>query len=302
MTEHAPTPPHPERPTGGRLASPVGRRGRPRVSTAPRLLTRIMPELPRLVAVALGPVLAVQGGAALARVPRLPEAAGPRSGSVGGVAEDALTLLVVGESTAVGVGVDTHEEGIAAVLARRVHEVCAEPVRWSVVGRNGARLRANDRRRLPRISGEFDCAVVVLGVNDTLGLTSPRRWRAEMETLLATLRQGLAEGGLLVLAGVPQLHRFPALPRPLRTVMGLHGRALDAVLAQLARENVDVVHVPTPAMTSRADLAADGFHPSAVGYRRWGELLADTALVPWRERLTAAGCGTPRAGRRPHEA
>lgn len=270
MSEHAPIPRR------------VEHLPRPRFAGVPRL-AGLVSELPRGAAFALGPVLAVQGARTLARVPRLPEAGGPRSGGVGEAGEDALTVLVVGESTAVGVGVDTHEEGMAAALARRVHEVSGEPVRWSVVGRNGARLRANARRRLPGVSGEFDCAVVVLGVNDTLGLTSTRRWRAEMETLLATLRRGLRDGGLVVLAGVPQLLHFPALPQPLRTVMGLHGRALDAVLAQVAAENADVVHVPTPAMEDHADLAADGFHPSARGYRQWGDLIADAALLPWRQ-------------------
>ncbi|GAB46950.1 hypothetical protein MOPEL_001_00680 [Mobilicoccus pelagius NBRC 104925] len=242
----------------------------------------LLPDLPRAAAFALAPVLAVQGARTLARVPRLPEAGGDRTGLVGDDHDDAVTVLVVGESTAVGVGVDTQEEGMAATLARRLHETTGESVRWSVVGRNGARLRATARRRLSGAFGEYDCAVVVLGVNDTLGLTSTRRWRREVETLLTALRRGLRDDGLVVLAGVPQLRHFPALPQPLRTVMGLHGRALDDVLTRIADDNPDVVHIPTPAMEDRADLAADGFHPSACGYRRWGDLIADAALLPWR--------------------
>lgn len=246
-----------------------------------RLAGAAVTELPRGAAFSLGPILAVQGARTLARVPRLPEAGGPRHGVVGDDVGGALDLLVIGESTAVGVGVDTHEEGLAAAVARRWHETTGKCVRWSVIGRTGARLRATQQRRLPAASGEFDCAVVVLGVNDTLGLTSARRWRREVESLVRTLRGGLRDGGLVVLAGVPQLAHFPALPQPLRTVMGLHGRVLDDVLAHLADEHVDIVHVRTPAMEDRADLADDGFHPSARGYRQWGELIADVAVLPW---------------------
>ncbi|GMA41020.1 SGNH/GDSL hydrolase family protein [Mobilicoccus caccae] len=254
------------------------------------LVRRISPHLPRTAAFVLAPVLLTQGSRTLARVPRLPEAGGPTTGVVGASAEvgaqepgaagvgDVVRLLVVGESTAVGVGVDTHEEGMAAALARRIHDDTGRPVRWTVIGRNGARLRTGRGRRLPDVVGEYDLAVVVLGVNDTLGLTSVGRWEREMIALLERTRACLRPGALVVLAGVPQLGAFPALPQPLRFVMGRHGRALDDVLAEIASRHVDVTHVPTPELDDDRDLATDGFHPSGRGYRRWADRLYDEAI------------------------
>lgn len=256
---------------------------------------RVRRNLPRLVAFALGPVLIPQGRITLARVPRLDEAGGPTSGTAERVVrdgdrlsdegaerrQDEVSLLVTGESTAVGVGVDQHSDGIAPALAEHLHDALEAPVTWTVIGRNGGRLRANPRRMLPPLAGRHDVVVVLLGVNDTLGLTSPARWRREMTTLLDDARSRLQPGGLVVLAGVPQLHDFPALPQPLRAVMGAHGRALDGVLADIATGHDDVVHVTTPAMQHDEDLAADGFHPSAHGYRRWAERLHEQALAGW---------------------
>lgn len=248
-------------------------------TAARRIRSGLTSDGPRLLAFALAPVLMVQGQRTLSSVPRLPEAGG-RPAGVLGTGDDPVRVLVVGESTAVGVGVQTHEQGFVGELARLVHGE-AGPVTWRVIGRNGARLRANPRRLLPDLQGEHDCVVVLLGVNDTLGLTSTSRWRREMSTLLRRVEQRLRPGGIVVLAGIPRLDRFPALPQPMRFVMGHHARALDRALDELATQSGSLVHVPTPAMEHRDDLAADGFHPSALGYRRWAAHVFDAAVRPW---------------------
>ncbi|WP_168582726.1 SGNH/GDSL hydrolase family protein [Gephyromycinifex aptenodytis] len=263
---------------------------------------KLRTEASRLLAFALSPVLITQGGRVLASIPRLAEAGGPTHGQAPGQGEP-IALLVVGESTAVGVGVDQHDEAIVGELTRLIAAQTGRAVRWNVIGRNGARLRATHTRALPEVIGEYDCCVVLLGVNDTLGLTSAGRWRKEMTTLLARLSQCTRAQGLIVLAGVPRLDRFPALPQPMRFVMGAHAHTLDSVLADLSdlstavaadppvntasAGDVSRVHVPTPPMEEPADLATDGFHPSAQGYQRWAQHLFAAAIHPWLQARTA---------------
>lgn len=227
-------------------------------------------------------------------LPRLPEAAGP----VHGVARPAdpadrdpggprLSLLVTGESTAVGVGVDTHEEGLAARIAGHLADGTGREVGWRVDGRNGARTRADGAhawRRLPRPSGEHDVLIVVLGVNDTLGLTPPRHWRTQMHRLVEEATRCLRPGGLVIVAGIPRIDTFPALPQPLRAVLGAHGRVLDAATRDLIADAPGAVHVSTPPMVDDVDLCADGFHPSAHGYARWARRLHEEAVAPWADR------------------
>lgn len=91
-----------------------------------------------------------------------------------------------------------------------------------------------------------DAAVVVLGVNDTLTLTTPGSWRATVERVIDALTPHLTPGGPVVLAGLPAVGRFTALPQPLRTVLGRHAAALDDTLAALADARAGVLHSRTP--------------------------------------------------------
>lgn len=246
----------------------------------------------RLLAFALAPILMVQGGRVLATTPRLEEAGGPKAGEVHGRGTP-IALLVIGESTAVGVGVDHLDDAVVGELARLMAAHTGRPIQWRVIGRNGARLQWDPARVLPDVVGEYDCAVVLLGVNDALGLTPRSMWRLEMSTLLRRVQEHTRPGGLVVLGGVPRLDTFPALPQPMRFVMGQHAQALDDVLRELSdagapgREPGETVwaHVPTPPMENATDLAADGFHPSAQGYRRWAQHMFVGAIRPWLERL-----------------
>ena len=69
----------------------------------------------------LFPVLLYQGKQARRTTPRLPEAGGSPCGQYG-EGTPARRVLVIGESTAAGVGVETHDQGLASQLAKQIHE------------------------------------------------------------------------------------------------------------------------------------------------------------------------------------
>lgn len=225
------------------------------------------------MALALAPVLWRQGVAVRRRTPVLPEPDGPRQGTVGSGDEPDLRLLVVGESTAAGVGASHQSEGIGHRLAEHLHRDGHGTVRWRTVARSGVtahRLRTEVLAGAP--ARPHDLAVVVLGVNDTLRLRRPAVWRRDVGRVLAVLDRTARPGARTVLCGVPDVGGFPALPHPLRGVLGAHARHLDAALADLAHaaasRDARVTHVPVPAVDADA-FATDGFHPGPVGYRRW---------------------------------
>lgn len=222
-----------------------------------------------LATAALLPVLAVQGLTMRRTIPRLPGAEGPTAGSAG--AGDPLRLAVLGESTAAGVGARTHELGLAGrladALAGRGHAVT-----WQVSARIGANAHVTRTELAPALD-PADVAVVVLGVNDVIEFHSAARWTRDLLRLLIDLR---AAHGRIVLAGVPPMARFPALPRPLRSVLGLRAAELDAAAARVARRLPGVAHVPLPHELIDGHLfCADRFHPSEAGYALWADGLAD---------------------------
>ncbi|MPQ99375.1 SGNH/GDSL hydrolase family protein [Modestobacter sp. I12A-02628] len=229
-----------------------------------------------LLALAPMALLVLQGRGVRARTPRLPEAAGPRSGLA--PADDGgggtLRLLVLGESTAAGVGVSEQRDGLAGSLARELALRRGVAVAWTVCARTGATAQRTARELLPGAATGQDLAVVVLGVNDTLRLRGARRWSCHIGQVLDGLAPRLAPGGLVVLTGVPDLGAFPLLPQPLRAVLGRRARALDRRLDGLAAARPGLLHVPGPPVTGAAVFAVDGFHPNAEAYAQWASHLA----------------------------
>jgi lysophospholipase L1-like esterase len=224
-------------------------------------------------ALVLAPILLPQGRALKRRIPLLPEAGGPRAGGVGGGGDRRRSLLIFGESTAAGVGVATNDEGIAGALARRL-AARGGSVDWSVTARTGYTVAAARAKLLKHVAGEFDLIVVLFGVNDALGLTRRASWSRDIRFIIERLRGHLGEDGRIIVAGVPQLSQFQALPQPMRRVIGRHARSLDNSVRDLSAREPSVVHVPTPMPVSADALAPDGFHPSAAGYEQWAEHLA----------------------------
>lgn len=222
------------------------------------------------------PVLLPQGRWVRATTPRLPEARGTRGTVAGGFGRRPLNLLVLGDSTAAGVGVSHHRDGIAGHLAAALAERSGREVGWRVVARSGATVGEVERRHLPVVvdGPPPDVIVVLAGVNDTLRLTRLATVRATMTRLLTELRRHYPDTCVL-LSGTPQLHRFPALPAPTRQVLGLRARAVDRVAAQTAGNVPGAAYVTVPDLTATAGVfATDGFHPGPHGYRTWARSLA----------------------------
>src|SRR5690554_961807 len=118
----------------------------------------------------LFPVLLYQGKRTRRTTPRLPEASGSPSGQYG-EGEAARRVLVIGESTAAGVGVEKHEQGLASQLARQIHERTGQTIAWHTFGVNGIRLGALNKQLAKADLPEADLVILSMGVNDTTGFT-----------------------------------------------------------------------------------------------------------------------------------
>lgn len=215
----------------------------------------------------LAPILAVQALRTRRGTPRLPGASGPATGVTG--SGTVVRLAVLGESTVAGVGARTHSEGLTGQLAQLLAR--AGLVRWQAVGRTGATAAIARRDLVPQLR-PADLVVIALGVNDTLTLRSAARFRRDLLGVIVDVRHRLGPVPV-VLAGVPPMGRFPALPRPLKDVLSARSAILDRAAIQLA-VLPDVAHVPLPPELLHATtFAPDRFHPSPAGYRAWAASL-----------------------------
>ena len=229
--------------------------------------------LTQIVTILCFPLLWLQGRSVRARTPRLPEAAGPTNGTVN-AAGSPLTLLVVGESTVAGVGAPDHTQALTGQIAQALAERLQRTICWRAVGRSGATAQIARQRLVPTIPpAPLDAIVLAFGVNDVLQFHSPRRWARDLTDLIADLRAHVGPAPL-VLAAVPDMGQFPALPQPLRGLLGLRAAMLDRAARQLAPHLDRVVYAPMRLPLTGSMFCADGFHPSPAGYQLWGSGLA----------------------------
>lgn len=235
-------------------------------------------------------VLAVLGGeaAVASRRSYLPaDSAPPVEGSFG-TAGPELALVMVGDSTAAGIGAS----GTAGTVGGRLAAGLAangRRVRLSSVAVSGS--RAADLG--PQVSRVLlhppDLAVILIGANDathTTGLSSVRRNLAE------AVRRLRAGGVAVVLGGCPDMGAARAFPQPLRLVVAWQGRRVAAAELAVGRDAgarvVDIGRETGPAMRADAStLASDEFHPSDRGYRLWAQ-----ALLPAVQAALAGGAST----------
>ncbi len=235
-----------------------------------------------LIFVLFLPVTAVQGAWLRRNAPRMPALLSNADiGEVGCVnLAPGLRLTVVGESPAVGVGCDVADQSITIRLATALAEADRRRVTWQVIGANGARAQDIANMLVTQSSATINAehiALVLLGVNDVTALRSRRHWREQLISIRRRLR---ARGvGHIYLAPVPPIWQFTLLPRPLRWVMGLRARSLEAERLTLPRTYPDMTALTTE-FPDRPDLLArDGFHPGPGACSLWASQLAEQIIA-----------------------
>jgi lysophospholipase L1-like esterase len=226
-----------------------------------------------LLKYSLAPVLLAQVLATRRRALILPEAQGTREGRLGD-GPPTLRLLIAGDSSAAGVGVDHQDRALAGYLTRTLHARTGRPLQWALRARSGlttAGVHALLREDPP---AQADVAVVVSGVNDLIEQVSSHKAVQHREALAQWLLDEY-RAAHVVFASLPPVHRFPLLPQPLRYVAGADARRHDRALAEWAATRPGVSHVPIALELGPENMAADGFHPGEPVYRACGEALAE---------------------------
>lgn len=228
--------------------------------------------------VTLLPILLWQGRRTQKNTPRLPEASGERFGEIPGTGEP-VRVLILGESTAVGVGVDRIEQGLVGHFVRAYAQKTGRPLHWELIGQNGAAV-AELREKLAKAKvPAFDFVILAVGVNDAKALHSPKRWRYDLRGLLHDLYM-LQPTAKLYVSAMPPLGLFPALPQPLRFVLGLQADRLRLSSERLIATMPQARQLHPDFSVAPGLFASDGFHPSEAGYERWAKNLVAAIAKP----------------------
>ena len=258
---------------------PAGRRGETasRLALARSALARAALATGVAGSLALLPLAWAQGSVTRRRVPTLPSAKPPYHGWVPGTGE-AIHVLAIGESTVSGIGLSRSDETVAATTARSLARLTGRPAAWRACGLTGATVRVGLHELVPRIvPTPADLIIVAFCVNDVAAYRSPAVFADDLAALVTAARNCVGNAAVVV-GGVAPLDSFPALPWPLRTILGWRAAALQAAAERLT-ERLPRLVVERFSEPLAPDLfASDGFHPNRKAHMLWGERLATLAL------------------------
>ncbi|MBP9757146.1 MAG: hypothetical protein KBD06_00940 [Candidatus Pacebacteria bacterium] len=180
-----------------------------------------------------------------------------------------VSLLVLGDSTAVGVGARVKEESLAALFADTIHATNVENRAVS-----GARVRNVVSQTETATERAYTYILLGIGANDIVRLQSAEAAAAELRDALARLPK--RDHLIVYSAGnVGGTQLFPRLINPLYTKITLeYHNAFKSVVEVEGGIYVNLYESPENDPFIRDPVryfADDGFHPSSAGYRVWHE-------------------------------
>lgn len=231
------------------------------------------------IAGTVGGAAVLAGQAMLARSRRYaqPDLRLAMRASLGNSTATPLRLVLLGDSTALGVGVERVTDTVGGQLATLLADAPGgRRVELSSVAVSGSRsgdLGTQVARAL--VGVRPDVAVILVGGNDAIHFTPP----ADAGDDLASAVRRLRGAGVAVVVGTcPDLGSARAFPPPLRQLVGWQARRLARAqtAAVIAAGGLPVDLATQTGAVFRADAGAychDGYHPSADGYRVWAHAL-----------------------------
>ena len=196
-----------------------------------------------------------------------------------GTAGPSLTYVILGDSTAAGVGGD-YEQGIAVSTARALGRT--RRVSMSNFAVSGARMHDVRTRQLAAaVALRPSLVLLSAGANDVTHLTRVGSMRDDLRAIVEALRVANPDVKI-VITGSPDMGSPPRIPRLLRGLASRRTKSVNRMFRAEA-ESLRLVFAPIAEVTGplfRRDptlFAADRFHPNDRGYATWIPVL-DEAL------------------------
>lgn len=230
------------------------------------------------LSIPLLPLLYLQGRRVKRTIPDLPEAVEP-VGVSGLKSNRCVKVLVVGESTMAGVGVETHREGFAGTLAYELSIRLNLNVNWKVQAKSGITVGRVSKELLADLDENgWDLVVIGIGGNDAFKLNNPMRWKQQVRFLIQDLKDKFGHVPI-VFTNMPPIKEFPAFTPLMKWTIGnlveILGESLKQVVAEF--ENVyyssEIISIET--WSKKYNLSediglyfSDGVHPSKLTYQR----------------------------------
>ena len=180
-----------------------------------------------------------------------------------------ISLVLLGDSSACGLGVARPEQTPGAMMAAGLAECAERRVRLSVAAFVGARSSSLDDQIDRVVAARPELAVIMIGVNDVTHRVPPSTAVRHLDQAVRRLRDLGAE---VVVGTCPDLGTVEPVPQPLRWIARRSSRALAAAqtiaIVDAGGRSVSLGDILGPefAASPKEMFGPDGFHPSVAGY------------------------------------
>ena len=183
---------------------------------------------------------------------------------------DELRILVVGDSSAAGVGVSDFNHSVAGRLPHLLAKKTKRPVSARTSGNNSATAGQILNHVVPNLEfTRLDYIVINIGTNDAKNFHSGKRFCKEFGGLLYAL-QAKFPGAQIIWSGLIDISNIPLLPSPLNKILGIRSRVIRKNGKILCYER-GALAPETNWRPVRENFAEDGFHASSQGYEEWAD-------------------------------
>ncbi|ALH96156.1 SGNH/GDSL hydrolase family protein [Acinetobacter equi] len=226
----------------------------------------------KALTILLIPILLIQGRKVKKNTLRLPEPEGLREGITG--RGKPLSILIVGDSAAAGVGVLQQNDALLGCLLK---ELSTEfKIEWKLHAKTGNTTSQVMYSLDDLNDNHYDVVVTSIGVNDVTKFMSADIWMNKQVKLYEKIKEKFSPN-LMIATGVPPMQKFPALPNPLAWLFGLYAQQMNHQLEGfvLKQQNMEWIKYDLEKYRSlNLTMAEDGFHPSKEVYKIWAQEIA----------------------------
>lgn len=174
-------------------------------------------------------------------------------------------LLVLGESTAAGVGASSVE----STLAGNIYRLFGQNSTVTNLGKNGilaGQVLPFFAETLKIEKTQTDGIFLFLGANDCFQLTNPSDFNRSLRILIRTLESKF-NPDWIYLADIPPVHLFPAFPAMLQSYLKAQREFLREEMKLFAHENPKIIFDELNLNLQSDFFCEDLVHPSDIGYR-----------------------------------
>ncbi|WP_327089362.1 SGNH/GDSL hydrolase family protein [Nonomuraea sp. NBC_01738] len=221
----------------------------------------------------------------------------PANGLYGQFSGEPISMVMLGDSTSVGLGMSDPAKTPGVLLAHGLAAVAERPVRLSVVGKSGAPSAHLGDQVDQALKEKPDLAVIFIGANDVTTQTPPATAVRHLAKAVRRLREAGAE---VVVGTCPDLGTVRPIGQPLRWVTQRWSRQLAAAqtvaVVDAGGRTVAFADILGPEFATHPDemFGPDRFHPSDRGYAQAAYAVLPSvcaALALWPEPRPVRGEG-----------